>query len=122
MIQERETLQALPSEMKAVGIEFEQFECPDFRAEFTLKGDDLVFHFFFKSSTMNWWKYEFPKFMEAIAKQHFNADYPQLVAAYSEELESWWLRAANQNVRFDPMGFARRYCQVLQHAIESTPV
>lgn len=71
-----------------------------FRAEYAVKDDcDLVFHFFATNEINKlpdpwmYWKVTFPDVLEQIAPSFFKSGPPELRAAYTDELASWWLQA-----------------------------
>ena len=79
-----------------------------FAAEFTVTEGDIVFHFYVteevnkRPDVNRYWKEVFPSVLEPIVKEHFNADFPRVKAAYTEEKGSWWLRAYGFGHLLDP--------------------
>lgn len=66
-----------------------------FLAEHAFDGEDIVFHFFRseENSTNKYWKEIFPEALSEVAQKVFQAGYPRLKAAWTEEQDSWWMRA-----------------------------
>jgi hypothetical protein len=74
--------------------------CSAFRAEWALKGannQDYVVHFFLKGpesrEARQFWTGIFPTRLSDTAMSYFGKEYPQLEAAYTPEVDSWWLSA-----------------------------
>lgn len=67
-----------------------------FLAEHAFDGDDIVFHFFRtpENPSDHYWKSVFPNALSDVAQKVFQAGYPRLKAAWTEEQDSWWMRAA----------------------------
>lgn len=66
-----------------------------FSAEHAFDGNDIVFHFFRTVETTGeqYWKHLFPDTLSEIAQEIFQAEYPRLKAAFTQEQDSWWMRA-----------------------------
>ena len=108
--QEVTPYQQLRTQQAEVGIggiaalEFTQVDTfPAFRAEWALKGDrsqDYVVHFFLKEgqslrdrAVREFWTGLFPTYLSDTAMSFFGKSHPQLEAAYTQEVDSWWLSA-----------------------------
>lgn len=94
-----------------------------FTAEYALIGEDLVFHFFpsperNKVEFTQYWIHNFPKCLDESARQHFDADYPRLVAKYTDELKSWWFKAHGYDHVIDVDAFVARFLKRLDEAID----
>jgi hypothetical protein len=96
-----------------------------FKAEFAVRDEALVFHFFpteevnQRSNPIGYWKGSFSSALERVAKEHFNLDFPQLKAAYSDELASWWLQADGAATRtLDPGHYAYRFLEKLDKELD----
>lgn len=85
-------------------MEFRQVDtCAAFRAEWALKGShnqDYVVHFFLKNeqslkdrAVREFWTGTFPIRLSDTAMSYFGKTHPQLEAAYTPEVDSWWLSA-----------------------------
>jgi hypothetical protein len=90
---------------------FARMSYPTFTAEVATTGkgyQDYVVHFY--APTTYWtnkglltednlaqlkkfWRKAFPNLLSELAQSFFDADYPRLRAAYTEENHSWWFRA-----------------------------
>lgn len=93
-----------------------------FRAEYTLEGDDLVFHFFRPSGgTDEYWEGSFPEALEEVAKSVFHADYPRLEAQFISDfdLDSWWFRARGFAQSLDPDALAYAFLENLDVALDA---
>ena len=66
-----------------------------FLVEHAFDGEDIVFHFFRtkENPTDKYWKTDFPNVLSDVAQDVFQASYPRLKAAWTEEQDSWWMRA-----------------------------
>ena len=97
-----------------------------FDAEYAWIDNDLVIHFFMPPEFVNaprdvalkWWTETFSACLESAARQFFSADYPRLVAKYTEEMTSWWFRAHGYGDVLDPDAFAVRFLKQLDATIE----
>jgi hypothetical protein len=82
---------------------FDRRELLSFTAEYTKRGDDVIIHFYLpqraslapetKAKWMEYWMKAFPAKLEPTVREYFEADYPRLVAKYTEEATSWWFKA-----------------------------
>jgi hypothetical protein len=77
-----------------------------FSAEYAFMEGDIILHFFLPDevrpeegspivsrTVKRWWEEDaFPDCMTIVAKAHFDAGYPRIIAKYTEELCSWWFR------------------------------
>jgi hypothetical protein len=92
-----------------------------FSAEYAWVDGDLVVHFFMppefatapKAQALKWWLETFAVCLDSAARRFFSADYPRLVAKYTEELESWWFRARQYGDVLDPTAFALKFLKEL---------
>ncbi len=84
---------------------FERRELHSFTAEYTQRGNDIIIHFYLppraslttdpvaKDLWLGYWMKTFPARLEPTVRDYFEADYPRLVAKYTEEATSWWFKA-----------------------------
>jgi hypothetical protein len=110
-----------------------------FSAEVAVTEGDAVYHFYVTkeaNALPHWvtsagtftlgitphkyWLELFPQVMEKVAREYFDADERRLVAAYTEEKASWWLRAKGAGMKLDPQRFALGFCDKLDAALESS--
>ncbi len=89
-----------------------------FEAEHGVDGADLVFHFF-PSKEYPKWPTGFAQALEATAMAYFNVGQPTLTAAFTEEMNSWWLRARGFADVGDPAYRAAKLYDALDAAIEA---
>lgn len=102
-----------------------------FKAEWAVVGEDLQFHFYLPAQSkahLNspegrkaWMKYWLETFQEALdveARAYFEAEYPQLVVKYTEELASWWFKAGGFGAVTDPALLASRFLERLNAVLE----
>lgn len=97
-------------------------EYTTFRAEYAMDGDDFVLHFFQspeRSKDLNYWLKSFPVVLDTVARSHFQANRPRLVAAYTEEMDSWWLRAHGYANVVDKDAYIRRFLEKLDHTLDT---
>ena len=93
-----------------------------FRAEYALIDDNIVVHFFLPPDfrgTVSFWKDTFPTALASVAPEHFQAVQPRLVAAYTEEMKSWWLRARNYGHIIDLDAYMLKFFSDLDNEIDS---
>jgi len=97
-----------------------------FNAEYAWVNGDLVVHFFMppeltkapRQQALKWWTETFSSCLDAAAQQFFSADYPRLIAKYTEEMTSWWFRANGYGDVLDPDAFALRFFKQLDVTID----
>jgi len=95
---------------------------PNFDAHYALKDGAIIIHFYLPANykgAAGYWKKTFPDALSNIAPEYFQATAPRLVAAYTEELRSWWLRAKNYDHLLDLDGFILGFFQELDNEIDS---
>jgi len=96
-----------------------------FRAEYAVLDDDLVFHFYATDEVnklpdpWRYWKTTFARALAKVAKDHFQAEYPRVKAAYTDELASWWLRADRYGHVLDMDEFAKRFLSKLDQELDA---
>lgn len=94
-----------------------------FDAEYAVEGDDLIFHFFVTDevnkmeNAKKYWLEVFPRVLELSAISYFDAKFPRLKAAYTEENASWWMRFYGSSA-LDPAGFAEGFFPKLDEGLE----
>lgn len=104
-----------------------------FDAEFTLKDGDLVLHFYPSAEVKSradgekYWKQTFPTCLERIAKQVFEADYPQISAQYIHEPSlgvenSWWFKADGVGMLLDPHAKTYKFLDALDESLEAASI
>ena len=102
-------------------------EFTTFIAEYAIKDDDLVFHFFLTPEldrepkdgpVAAYWMRTFPLTLDTAAQTFFRATAPRLQAKYTAELQSWWLRAQGFGSTLDPNELANRFLQALDTALD----
>ncbi len=73
-----------------------------FTAEHTLNDRAVIIHFFVSDKLKAawdikqleyWWLNTFAATLSVVAKEHFKADAPRIVAKYTPEVASWWFKA-----------------------------
>jgi hypothetical protein len=98
-------------------------EYTTFRAEYVLQDGNIVIHFFlptdFRGSKGDYWAIQFPKALDATAQHCFQATRPRLQAKYTEELESWWLRALSYEHIIDLRAFLYAFFDLLDATLEA---
>lgn len=108
-----------------VGVEpmkFTEVSTLFFKAEYTVKGDDFIIHFFPlpDKNDREYWLQVFPTVLDVTARTHFRANKPQLRAAYTEELDSWWLRADGYPHILAKEEFIKRFFNKLAYELKTT--
>jgi hypothetical protein len=91
-----------------------------FLAEYTMDGDDYVVHFFptEEHKDVAYWRNAFPSVLDEVAQAHFQAKPPKLRAAFTEEMNSWWLRADDYGHVVDKDKFIHRFLDRLDQALD----
>lgn len=109
-------------------LEFEELEYTTFLAEWALDGIDLVFHFKLPTSPEDlrkikydgdYWQGLFPGVLSEVAQEVFKATYPQLKAAFTPEMDSWWMRAYGFGKSFGAEELVRKFLDTLDIRLES---
>lgn len=96
-----------------------------FRAEVAITEGDIVFHFFVNEEIKampdpkKYWMETFPNALSQVAEEHFQATFPRLKAAYTEEQASWWMRAYGFGQLLEPHKFAYAFFDKLDAALDS---
>lgn len=101
-----------------------------FKAEVAISEGDIIIHFFMNDEIRampnpeKYWKETFPNVLSATAEGYFNATYPKLKAAYTEEpgIEqgpSWWMRAYGFGHTLDPHKYAYGFFDALDAALDA---
>jgi len=95
-----------------------------FTAEYVVKGQHLVFHFFppydldpNSAAFSEYWTCTFPRALSDTAESFFAATYPRLIASHTEELNAWWFEARNFADHHDPEGLCRQFIEKLDSAL-----
>lgn len=120
-----QTVDGDPIELPVLPIKFIQItEYTTFRAEVAITDGDIVFHFYANDDINNlpnpskYWLDLFPNALSAVAEKYFNATFPRLKAAYTEEQASWWMRAFGFGRLLDPHKSAYKFFDVLDAALD----
>ena len=101
-------------------------EYTTYRGEVAITEGDLVFHFFITEEANErsnpapklYWLEIFPSVLQDVSQHYFNAKFPRLKAAYTEEQASWWLRAFGFGQVLDPHKFAYKFLEALDAALD----
>jgi len=92
----------------------------EFWAEYAQEGFDLIFHFYNTSLPKRVWIETFPGVLDPVARSFFSAKYPRLKAAYTEEVDSWWLRANGCAAVPYPSGRAEKFIDEIDQTLSTT--
>lgn len=108
-----------------VGIRFQTVEAyTTFTAEYAVAEGDLIFHFYPTLEVQKlpnpseYWHQVFPEALDRIAREHFQAEFPKLKAAYTEEKASWWMRAFGFGMVLEPHKLAHAFFDKLDQALD----
>jgi len=96
-----------------------------FDAEYALVGSDIVIHLFQpfdKKHPPRFWQDRVATILDRFAQQFWRAQYPRLKAAYTEELDSWWLRACGFADQGDPEARIHKFLMGLDDEVEKARV
>ena len=98
---------------------FERWESERYRAEYFFRDGDLIVHFYPPDQGPRaGFRHRIGDALEATAPGYFKAGRPRLEAAYTPELESYWLRASGAGHGADPDALACRYFRELDRALD----
>lgn len=92
-----------------------------FNAEYTLKENDLIIHFFLPpdlKGPSDYWTLHFPKALDFIARSYFEAEAPRLQAKYTPELSSWWFKACGYDHIIDLADFVDQFLSQLDESLD----
>lgn len=94
-----------------------------FTAEYAMVMGALVVHFFippdFKGDVRYYWTMVFPRALDKVAQDHFNARSPRLQAKFTSELNSWWFRARGYDHILDIPKYVTSFFTALDAALET---
>lgn len=96
-----------------------------FEAEYciTLTGD-IVFHFYLPETVSHlkaaelYWHTKFPEALDLTARTYWDAEFPRLKAAFTEEQNSWWLRCFGFGFIGDPEVRVQKFLEKLDSVLE----
>lgn len=94
-----------------------------FKAEYAFDGGDIILHFFpspEREGDTHYWLQLFPAVLDPVAREVFDATAPRLTAAYTEEMDSWWLRARNYWHILDKEVLTLRFLEKLDQTLDTT--
>jgi hypothetical protein len=103
--------------------QFETRSYPCFVAKHAVVGNDLVIQFYLPEAAGNlrtsdakmqqrwasFWLETFRDALSPVAKEYFAAEYPTLVAKYTEEVASWWFCARGFGQTMVPQELAENF-------------
>ena len=90
-----------------------------FNAEYAMKDGDLVVHFYPTDLTKDIWTREFAWILDRVAQDHFRATAPRLQAKFTEEVNSWWLRARGYSHIVNIKSFVDKFFELIDQALEA---
>lgn len=109
---------------------FHKQEFQNFYAEYGVVNDDLVVHFYLPKSInysaldsraqqrlSDWWAGTFPQVLSDVAPAAFKAEFPRVIAKYTEEVASWWFCARGFASALDPQALLRVFLEKLDSAL-----
>jgi len=103
-------------------IHFEKVnEYTTFAAEHGVDGKDLIFHFFKteENNSRDYWRRVFLIVHQFVAMRVFYSRFPRQRAAFTYELDSWWLRAFGFADIGDPPARVKYFLEQLDQALEA---
>ncbi len=65
------------------------------------------------------WVEVFPMVLSEVAKEHFKADFPRIMAKYTEELRSWWFKARGYSHSIDIDRFIESFAEKLDRRLDT---
>jgi hypothetical protein len=96
-----------------------------FAAEYAVSEGDIIFHFFVTLEVQKmpepkkYWLETFPEVFDRVAQEHFQAQFPRLKAAYTEEKASWWMRAFGFGMVLEPHQLAHSFFDKLDQELDA---
>lgn len=105
-----------------------------FFCEYTYKDNDIHFHFFRTEEVVRlgekFWKLTFGQALDAVAREHFEAEYPRLQASFVDDVirvgaspdqseSSWWMIAQEYGSVPDPDLLVEKFLEKLDQALEN---
>ena len=121
----------VPDSVKRAVVHLTTVDMYSFRAEYTVKDQDMIFHFYLpthaeaglktpegRQAWMDYLLHRFPTKLNVVAQEHFGATAPRLQAKYTEEVASWWLKAQGFGLSSDPNLLATRFFEKLDAALK----
>lgn len=102
-----------------------------FVAKYGVVADNLIVQFFLppaaeklserppreQQAWHTWWATTFPDVLSTVAQTHFRADYPRIMAKYTEEMVSWWFCARGFAHAFSPLIFLEEFLAKMNQAL-----
>lgn len=102
---------------------FKKFQLWDtFDAEYAMTEGNIVLHFFQahdSTETLEQWKARFADALVKVAPDYFHATAPRLVASYTEEMRSWWVRALNYGHILDLDAYLLKFLNQLDASLDA---
>jgi hypothetical protein len=113
------------NQLPVIGIRFQLVEAyTTFTVEYAISEGDIIFHFYPTlevqklANPAEYWHKGFPEILDRIARAHFEAEFPKLKAAYTEEKASWWMRAFGFGMVLEPHKLVHNFFDKLDEALE----
>ena len=100
-----------------------------FVAEFGVKDGDLIFHFYLTPELDEqpkdgpvavYWMSRFPRVLDGTAQDFFKTGPPRLQAKYTQEMQSWWLRAQGFGENLEPDKLAYAFLETLDRDLDTS--
>lgn len=95
-----------------------------FAAEYAVSDGDIIFHFYPTlevqklAEPKKYWLEKFPETLDRVAQEHFQAQFPRLKAAYTEEKASWWMRAFGFGMVLEPHQLTHNFFDKLDQTLD----
>jgi len=108
-----------------------------FEAEYAITQKGIEVHFYLPSEVrpdtekgekladgpvQHWWEGSdgaFPLMLTKVSMEHFQAEFPRLMAKYTDELYSWWFRANGFSNVIDPDALVLKFFDKLDNALDA---
>lgn len=93
-----------------------------FDAEYCRTEGTIVLHFFpphDQQVTAQYWRSDFADVLVTIAPEFFQATAPRLVASYTEELNSWWVRAQGYSHIIDIDQYMYQFFELMDEGLDA---
>jgi hypothetical protein len=113
--------------------DFRKTRTKSFKAQWDLIDGNIVVHFFLpaqaqqhlknpegRAAWMKYWLEKFPAHLDPVAQKHFDAEYPRLVAKYTEEEASWWFKAQGYDKLIALTKFMEKFFELLDASLQES--
>ena len=94
----------------------------NFDSEYAIVGNDIVIHLFHpydREHHPTFWQKQLAAVLDRFAQEFWEATYPRLMAAYTEDLDSWWFKAIGFASQGDPEARCIKFLNGLDRQLDA---